>query len=121
MSIWSWGRLEGTVAEDRINEFYWLWIVATVTYGVGDIVTTIAIVGYSQTVNESNSIISILITELGWAGLVSLKMFAFIGCIGISVYALQTGDRLLYYFPPVLLSFVGALLTGFNLLLMGLS
>lgn len=114
----SWRTLDGTLAEGRSNEFYWLWIVATVTYGVGDIVTTIAIVDYSQTVRESNSLLTFLVTELGWAGLVSLKLFAFLGCIGISIYALRTGDRLLYYFPPILLSFIGAFLTGLNLLLM---
>ena len=118
MSDQSWHTLDGTPAEDNVEEFYWLWIVATVTYGVGDIVTTIAIVDYSHAVSESNPLLSFLVTELGWAGLVSLKLFVFLSCIGISVYALRTSDRLLYYFPPVFLSFIGASLTGLNIFLL---
>ena len=43
----------------RPREFYWLWIAATATYGVGDIVSTIAFLEYVPTVGEANPVVAL--------------------------------------------------------------
>lgn len=103
------------------TEFYWLWMGATAAYGVGDVVTTIALVFYAPGVQEGNPLVAAAIGSFGLAGLVVLKLAVFFGCLGLSVYAMHAwADRVLYAFPPVLLAVLGTGLTVLNLgLLLG--
>lgn len=103
------------------NEFYWLWIAATTAYGVGDIVTTIALVFYAPHVQEGNPLVAAAVGSFGVAGLVALKLAVFVGCLALSVYAMHAwADRVLYAFPPVLLTALGTALTLLNVgLLLG--
>ena len=105
----------------RPQEFYWLWIAATATYGVGDIVSTIAFLEYVPTVDEANPVVTIALDSLGLSGLVLLKIAVYLVMLWISVSGARDNDALLYYFPPVLLTLVGTYLTASNVRLLWLS
>lgn len=102
----------------RPQEFYWLWIVATATYGVGDIVSTIAFLRYLPAIEEGNPVVVLALDAFGLAGLVGLKIAVYLVMLWISVHGAREGDSLLYYFPPVLLTIVGTYLTANNVWLM---
>ncbi|SMO54399.1 hypothetical protein [Halorubrum cibi] len=102
----------------RPEEFYTLWIAATSTYGVGDIVSTIAFLAYVPEIEEANPIVALALDSFGLAGLVGLKIAVYLVMLWISVLGARDGDGLLYYFPPVLLTIVGLYLTGSNVWLM---
>ncbi|WP_277555489.1 hypothetical protein [Halobaculum limi] len=101
-----------------VVEFSRLWFVATLTYGVGDVVTTLALIGYSNTVNEANALIAAAVGGYGEAGLIAVKLAVFGVCLAISLSSARAGDRLGYYLPPVVLSFVGAFTTALNIRLL---
>lgn len=100
------------------TEFSRLWFLSALTYGVGDIVTTLALVGYSATVNEGNALLRAAIGSFGLWGLIGLKLLAFLFCLGISLYGARDGDSALYYGPPAMLALVGAFTTVYNLRLL---
>ncbi|MFD1598998.1 hypothetical protein [Halobellus rarus] len=111
-------RLEGTPFDGR--EFSRLWFVATATYGVGDIVTTIALIGFSERVREANPLVRAAVETLGNAGLVGLKLAVFLTFILVSVDAAQREDPIFYYLPPAVLTVMGTFTTVYNVrLLMG--
>ncbi|MFB6073161.1 MAG: hypothetical protein ABEJ88_09355 [Halobacterium sp.] len=98
------------------DEFYWLWILATATYGVGDVVTTVALVYYAPGVREGNPVVSAALASLGLGGLVTVKLAVFFGCLALSLWSMHAWkDRVLYVFPPLVLSVVGVVLTVLNL------
>jgi hypothetical protein len=105
----------------RPQEFYWLWIAATATYGVGDIVSTIAFLQYVPTIEEANPVVVFALDAFGLTGLVGLKIAVYLVMLWISVTGARDGDGLLYYFPPVLLTVVGTYLTASNVRLLWLS
>ena len=111
-----WLSLDGADVDEE--EFTLLWLVAAATYGVGDIVTTVTIIWFSDQVVEANLLVRVLTDTFGQGGLVGLKLVAFVVSIFLSVYAANQGDRLLYYFPPCLLSIVGTFTTAVNLQLL---
>jgi len=88
--------------------------VATTTYGVGDVVSTIAFLTYVPEMEEANPIVVAAIDAFGFAGLVALKIVVYLIMVWISVLGARDGDALLYYFPPVLLTLVGLFLTVNN-------
>jgi hypothetical protein len=100
------------------DEFVRLWLVATTTYGVGDVVTTIALVGFSASVSEANALLRAAIDAFGLWGLVGMKLLAFFVCLAISLVGARDADPALYYGPPVLLALVGAFTTAYNLRLL---
>jgi hypothetical protein len=100
------------------TEFSRLWFLSTLTYGVGDIVTTLALVGYSATVNEGNVLLRTAIESFGLWGLIGMKLFAVLFCLVISLYGARDGDSALYYGPPAMLALVGAFTTVYNLRLL---
>ncbi len=109
--------LEGTAFEDRTGIFYSLWILATVTYGIGDIVTTTAIFYLSHEVSEVNALVSLAFSTFGRPGLIGLKLLVFVGFVLGQVYSLQIAeeeDWLVIFGPPVLLWLFGLVLTGYN-------
>jgi hypothetical protein len=112
----AWLSLEGTPYEEE--EFTTLWTLALATYGVGDMVTTIALMGYVPRVTEGNPLVDGAVAAFGQPGLIGIKLGAFLFCLGVSLVAAQDGDRLLYYGPPAGLAIVGAFTTVYNLRLL---
>lgn len=108
--------LRGTSFDER--EHARLWLLAVTTYGVGDIVTTIALVWFVPRLSEANVFLSSVISQFGLAGLVGLKLAVFSVCITVSLWAVPADDRFGYYFPPTLLAVVGAFTTVYNLRLL---
>jgi hypothetical protein len=102
----------------RPDEFYSLWIAATSTYGVGDVVSTIAFLTYVPAIEEANPVVALALDSFGLAGLVALKIVVYLLMLWISVVGARDGDGLLYYFPPVLLTAFGLYLTASNVRLM---
>ncbi|GAB7093600.1 hypothetical protein JCM30237_07520 [Halolamina litorea] len=98
--------------------FTQLWIVATATYGVGDVVTTIALLWYSDSVREANALVRTVTDAYGLPGFVVLKIGVFVACILISVDGANAEDRVLYYLPPVTIALIGAFTTSLNLRLL---
>jgi len=93
-----------------------VWLLALATYGVGDVVTTVAIVYFVPLATEANPVVRAAIDAFGAGGLLALKALVFYCCILISHnVGLRTRDRLLYYGPPVVLAGTGAAVTAFNL------
>lgn len=97
------------------SEFRWLWTIALATYGVGDIVTTVALLYFSKNVNEMNVLVVFVVDAYGQLGLAGLKFATFLVCIAVCVYGARIGDKLLFYLPPAALAVVGAFATVFNL------
>lgn len=91
------------------------------TYGVGDIVSTIAFLEYVPTVEEANPVVALALDAVGLSGLVVLKIVVYLVMVWISVSGARDGDALLYYFPPVLLTVVGTYLTASNVRLLWLA
>jgi len=102
----------------RQREFYSLWIAATSTYGVGDIVTTIALVDFVSELREANPLVRWAMSAYGIEGLVAIKLAAFMILIWVSLLGSRDHDRFLYYFPPIVLTLVGVFLTASNLWLL---
>lgn len=101
------------------DEFVALWIIATATYGVGDIVTTIAVFYFHPVVSEANPLLRWLMSNFDLAGLVGLKLVVFVAFIAISVeIARREMDPLLYYAPPAVMAVLGTYLTVTNIVYM---
>jgi len=115
----NWLTLEGA-SFDEVS-FSRVWLVALATYGVGDVVTTIALVYFSDLHTEANPVIRQAIMAFGGGGFLGLKLLVIYTCIGVSLWAgVGDDDRLMFYAPPLLLALVGAYTTAHNLgLLLG--
>ncbi|KTG10421.1 hypothetical protein AUR64_12720 [Haloprofundus marisrubri] len=111
-------RLSLTETPFDEREFTNLWFLATLGYGVGDTVTTIALMSYSPTVIEGNPVLRWAVAQFGQSGLVGLKLVAFFACLALSIDAAQDGDKLWYYAPPIVLTLAGAFTTVYNVRLM---
>lgn len=111
-----WFSLEGTKFGER--EFTNLWLLATGAFGVGDTVTTIALIRYSDTVIEGNPVLQTAVNQFGLGSLVGLKIFAFFTCLALCLDAAQAGDKLWYYAPPIVLTLAGCFTTVYNIRLM---
>lgn len=119
MAISSLLDLRGTPYEDRREEFYGLWIIATATYGVGDVVTTIALVYYHPLTNEANPVLRWAMSTFGLGGLLAVKLGIFLVFIGVALALSRQGyDPLVYSAPPAILAGLGGYLTVFNLVVM---
>lgn len=97
--------------DDR--EFYLLWVVVVVTYGVGDMLTTMAVVD-APGLHEANAVVTAALA-FGGGGLAALKFLVIGGCVVLSAGAALRRDRVLYYLPPALLTAMGSLVTVHNL------
>lgn len=95
------------------------WLFALAAYGVGDVVTTIALVWFSPFHVEANPVIAAAIGAFGGGGFLAVKLLVFYLCIGISVwYGARDDDSLLFYGPPAVLCVLGLVTTGANLALL---
>lgn len=101
------------------REFVLLWWLATTAYGVGDVVTTVALFQFHPGVTEGNPVVAVAMTGFGIWGLVLAKLLAFAGGFGLSLYAVHVWrDRFLYYLPPLAFTLVGVFFTVYNVRLM---
>lgn len=112
-----WTTFEG-VSFSR-ETFTRVWLLALATYGVGDVVTTIALVWFSPLHAEANPVVGAAIDAFGGGGFLGLKLLVFYACIGIAVWGgVLDDDPLLFYLPPAVLTLVGAAATVLNLSLL---
>lgn len=98
----------------RSREFYALWILAGLTYGVGDLVSTVVTVELTPDVEEVNPVIRFVLETVGLTGFTAVKLVILLGMLAISVSAARRNDRLGYYLPPTLLILAGTMLTVWN-------
>lgn len=97
------------------RSFVILWLLALLTYGVGDLVTTVWGVVYTPGIGESNPIVAALLETYGGGGFIILKLLVFLLLVLLSVRGVEDGNRFNALWPPVLAIVVGVLLTGWNL------
>jgi hypothetical protein len=102
----------------RPREFYLLWFVALLTYGIGDTATTIVAVFTVPTLTESNLVLAGVLAHGGLAGFLLVKFLVLLAMLAISVRGTRRDDRFAYYWPPVATALLGVLLTGWNLRLL---
>jgi len=109
-----WYTFEGATFTEA--SFVRVWLVALATYGVGDVVTTIALVWFSPAHVEANPVVAAAIAAFGGGGFLALKLLVFYACVGISLWGgVLDGDRLLFYLPPAALALAGGAATAVNL------
>lgn len=106
------------VYERYPREFYGLWFLAAVTYGFGDIVSTLLAVVSAPGVVESNPVVAAALANFGLPGFLGVKVVIFAVLVWISVGGARSADRFTYYWPPVVAALLGAVLTGWNLWLL---
>ncbi|WP_256290385.1 hypothetical protein [Halobellus inordinatus] len=107
---------DGGLAES--SNFVRLWVLALATYGVGDIVTTIAIIEHSPDLREANALVRLSVDAFGIYGLALLKYAVFGIILAISLVAAADGDEFFAYLPPVVLSLVGTFTMVYNVRLL---
>jgi hypothetical protein len=113
----NWWTFEGVSFTPE--SFSRAWLVALAAYGVGDVVTSIALIWFSPLYVEANPVIAEAIGLFGGGGFLALKLLVFYACIGISLWGgVLDDDPLLFYGPPVALGLFGLFTTAHNLLLM---
>jgi len=105
------------VWSDRATELYWLGIAATAAYSVGDVVSTIAFLRYVPAVKEGNPVV-VLARRVRARRPRRAEDRRLSRDAPDQRLRPREGDRLLYYFPPVLLTVVGTYLTASNVRLM---
>lgn len=103
------------IYKSRSLEFYGLWLLAALTYGLGDIVSTVYAVFAVPGVDEANPVVDALLVNFGIGGFLFFKLLVFFVLLSISVQGARTTDRFSYYWPPVLATVVGTGLTLWNL------
>jgi hypothetical protein len=112
-----WTTFEGG-SFDR-EAFSRVWLLALGAYGVGDLVTSIALIWFSPLYVEANPVISEAIALFGGGGFLAIKLLVFYACIGISVWGgVLDDDPLLFYGPPIALTLFGLVMTVHNMALM---
>lgn len=104
----------GPAYEVRAWEFYVLWGLAAATYGVGDMLSTLAALSVYG-LSEGNPLVSWILGQAGVQGFVLAKFVSFFVAIGISVSGASADDRVTYYAPPLLVTAAGLGLTLWNL------
>lgn len=113
-AVRDWSPVDSSYFDEL--RFVQAWLLALVTYGVGDVVTTIAIVSVSDLHAEANPVVRQAIAAFGGGGFLGLKFVVFCACIVISLRVGAGGDDpLMLYYPPLLLAVVGSYLTLHNL------
>ncbi|MFB6125494.1 MAG: hypothetical protein ABEJ59_06005 [Halanaeroarchaeum sp.] len=91
MAWFSWRAMGDAVGA---GQFLAVWFVATVAYGAGDVVTTIAVVGFDPRLVEANPLLRASYHLAGVPGIVVVKFAVFAVCLAISVYGVRSADRL---------------------------
>jgi hypothetical protein len=91
-----------------------LWMVPTLTYGVGDMLTTMAAVNGVSALSEGNPFVATALELGGTPGFVTLKLLVLLVGLGVAVRAGRSEDLISYYAMPTLLAVLGAFLTTYN-------
>jgi hypothetical protein len=94
-----------------------LWVLPTLTYGVGDLLTTMTLARVPW-LAEANPVVATVLDTGGTAGLVALKVAILLVALWVAVRAGRADDRLSYYGTPAFLAALGAFLTVHNLALL---
>jgi hypothetical protein len=98
--------------------FLLFWALAALTYGAGDMLTTLAITAHPL-VTEANVLIETLMANFGQGGLVAAKLAVFGGSLLLCIQPFsEERDPFLYLAPPVILSVFGAFITTYNVVLL---
>ncbi|GAB7010356.1 HalX domain-containing protein [Halorubrum trueperi] len=110
------GEGDGTpLYRSRAGEFYALWLVAALTYGVGDVVSTLYATVAVPGLIEANPVVGGLLGDFGVSGFLLLKLLVFLVLISVSVHGARSREPFSYYWPPVAAAGLGLALTGWNL------
>jgi len=103
------------IYRSRPVEFYGIWLLAALTYGAGDVLSTLYAVFGVRGIDEANPVVDALLVNFGVPGFLLLKLLVFLVLISVSVQGARTDDRFSYYWPPVLMTLLGLGLTLWNL------
>lgn len=103
--------------QTRQIEFFLLWFSAALTYGIGDIVSTLYAVRRVPDLMEANPVVDGILSQFGIPGFLGLKLFVFLILLTISVQGARSHDRFSYYWPPLLAILLGSALTIWNVVL----
>ncbi|MFB6297861.1 MAG: hypothetical protein ABEH56_05010 [Salinirussus sp.] len=96
--------------------FWGVWLLAVLTYGIGDIVTTVGIVWASPAYAEANPIVVWAVEAFGAVGFFGVKLLAFYAVLAASLWGgIGDEDALLFYGLPAVLALVGSFTTAVNL------
>ncbi|ESS02504.1 MAG: hypothetical protein A07HR67_02837 [uncultured archaeon A07HR67] len=95
-----------------------VWALVLATFGVGDGVTTAAIIWMSPAHSEANPVVRAAITNFGAGGLAGLKLLTIGVCLALSLWASTDDDQFMWYFPPLTLVLVGTMTTLINISLL---
>jgi hypothetical protein len=113
--------MTATLATDRTLDqrtFLFVWAIAALTYGAGDMLTTLAITAHPL-VTEANVLIETLMARFGQGGLIATKGAVFGGCLLLCIQPFsEERYPFLYLAPPVSLSIFGAFITTYNVVLL---
>jgi hypothetical protein len=109
-----WLTLEGLPFDT--GWFWGAWILAILAYGVGDVMTTVALVWSTPAYVEANPIIVWAIDAFGGGGFLGVKLLSFYAALGLSIWGgVGDEDHVLFYGPPVALALFGVVTTALNL------
>lgn len=108
------GGLFPPLYEGRKTEFYALWLVAALTYGVGDVLSTVYAVMAVPGLIEGNPVVNALLQNFGLSGFLLFKLLVFLVLISVSVQGARSRERFSYYWPPAVMTVLGVGLTGWN-------
>lgn len=107
---WRYGRSSTIATLDLKGPTAILWIIAIVSYGVGDIVTTV--IGLSSgSLVETSPLVIPMIQRFGLSALVGMKVLVF-GFTGLLWWVTPYPDSL---GVPLGLTIIGVLVTGWNM------
>ncbi|TKX72918.1 response regulator [Halorubrum sp. GN11_10-6_MGM] len=98
----------------RSTGFYALWLAAALTYGVGDVVSTLYATAAVPGLIEANPVVGTLLSSAGLPGFLLLKLIVLLVLVSVSVQGARQREPFSYYWPPVVATGIGLLLTGWN-------
>ena len=112
-----WFTFDGVSFSSK--SFVVVWVLALAAYGVGDVVTTIALVWFDPLYVEGNPVISVAIDAFGGGGFLAIKLLVFYTTLAVSLWGGGTDENpVVFYAPPLILVGLGVLTTAFNLRLL---
>lgn len=100
--------------QTRAAEFYGLWFGAALTYGVGDVLSTLYATAAVPGLIEANPIVGTLLATSGLAGFLLLKLLVLLVLLSVSVQGARRQELFSYYWPPIVASGIGIVLTSWN-------
>jgi DNA-binding response OmpR family regulator len=98
----------------RSTQFYGLWLAAALTYGVGDVISTLYATIAVPGLIEGNPVVNALLSSAGLPGFLLLKLIVLLVLVSVSVQGARQREPFSYYWPPVVATGIGLLLTGWN-------